>query len=151
MRFRKLRIAFSATCLIAFVLLIALWLRSYWREDTLVHRRHSAMIFVVSLQGEIEVDQVGYIDDAPDTNSWDVRIEAILPDKESTGNGFAFNRGVYDNEFAFTFPQWCPVLVAGLLAAVPWLPWWSKRFTLRTLLIATTLVAVVLGLIVAVL
>jgi len=31
MRFRKLRIAFSATCLIACVLLIVLWVRSYWR------------------------------------------------------------------------------------------------------------------------
>src|SRR6476620_2501344 len=30
MRFRKLRIAFSATCLIACVLLIVLWVRSYW-------------------------------------------------------------------------------------------------------------------------
>ena len=29
MRFRKLRIAFSATCLIACVLLIVLWVRSY--------------------------------------------------------------------------------------------------------------------------
>src|SRR6478672_10879160 len=33
MRFRKLRIAFSATCLIACVLLIALWVRSYWWFD----------------------------------------------------------------------------------------------------------------------
>src|SRR4051812_19419079 len=34
-RFRKLRIAFSAMCLIACVLLIALWARSYWWEDML--------------------------------------------------------------------------------------------------------------------
>ena len=33
------------------------------------------------------------------------------------------------------------------LAAAPWIRW-SRRFSLRTLLIATTLVAVVLGLIV---
>src|SRR4051794_14830990 len=38
MRFRKLRIAFSATCLIACVLLIALWVRSYWMDDGLVVR-----------------------------------------------------------------------------------------------------------------
>ena len=31
---------------------------------------------------------------------------------------------------------------------LPWLPWMPGRFSLRTLLIATTLVAVVLGLIV---
>jgi len=33
---------------------------------------------------------------------------------------------------------------AALLFAVPWIPW---RFSLRTLLIATTLVAAVLGLV----
>ena len=31
--FRYLRIAFSATCLITCVLLIVLWVRSYWWED----------------------------------------------------------------------------------------------------------------------
>ena len=47
-----------------------------------------------------------------------------------------------------TFPFWLPVLVSAMLSAIPWirqLPW---RFTLRTLLIATTLIAVGLGLIV---
>jgi hypothetical protein len=38
-------------------------------------------------------------------------------------------------------------LVSATPAALPWTRW-SRRFTLRTLLIATTLVAVVLGLIV---
>ena len=35
MKFRKLRIAFSATCLIACVLLIVLWVRSYWKVDSI--------------------------------------------------------------------------------------------------------------------
>jgi hypothetical protein len=35
MKFRRLRIACSAVCSIACVLLIALWLRSYWRIDDL--------------------------------------------------------------------------------------------------------------------
>jgi hypothetical protein len=35
-RFRNLRIAFSVTCGIACVLLIALWVRSYWYADDLV-------------------------------------------------------------------------------------------------------------------
>jgi hypothetical protein len=37
---------------------------------------------------------------------------------------------------------WLPVVVAAALAAVPWI---CYRFSLRTLLIATTLVAVMLG------
>jgi hypothetical protein len=42
-------------------------------------------------------------------------------------------------------PYWSLVLVTPLLAVAPWIRW---RFSLRTVLIATTLVAVVLGLIV---
>jgi hypothetical protein len=44
-------------------------------------------------------------------------------------------------------PMWFPIFFAASLAGVGWLPW-PKRFTTRTLLIATTLVAVVLGIVV---
>jgi hypothetical protein len=42
-------------------------------------------------------------------------------------------------------PFWFPVLIASLFTVSPWIGW-SNRFSLRTLLIATTLVAGVLGL-----
>jgi hypothetical protein len=42
-------------------------------------------------------------------------------------------------------PHWFIIAVAGLLAALPWLRW---RFSLRTLLIGMTVVAVVLGLVI---
>jgi hypothetical protein len=42
-------------------------------------------------------------------------------------------------------PYWFGVLLSATFATLPWIP---TRFSLRTLLIATTLVAVVLGLIV---
>lgn len=43
-------------------------------------------------------------------------------------------------------PQWFPVLLSATLAAAPWI---RSRFSFRTLLIAVTLVAVMLGLIAA--
>jgi hypothetical protein len=46
-------------------------------------------------------------------------------------------------------PIWFLAGLSGVLAATPWIRW-IHRFSLRTLLIATTLVAVGLGLIVAV-
>ena len=46
------------------------------------------------------------------------------------------------------FPYWFLVLVFGGLAISPWTTRPKLRFSLRTLLIATTLVAVVLGMIV---
>jgi hypothetical protein len=50
-----------------------------------------------------------------------------------------------------TIPFWAMVFAISILAITPWLPCWTHRFSLRTLLIATTLVAMVLGLIAAVL
>jgi hypothetical protein len=46
-------------------------------------------------------------------------------------------------------PHWSPVLLFGAIASCPWLPWFKWRFSVRTLLIATTLVAVGLGMVVA--
>jgi hypothetical protein len=40
------------------------------------------------------------------------------------------------------FPHWFAILIAGAVAVATWIRW---RFSIRTLLIATTLVAVVLG------
>jgi hypothetical protein len=47
-----------------------------------------------------------------------------------------------------TIPQWSLVFTCFALAAAPWTRQFSYRFSLRTLLIATTLIAMVLGLIV---
>ena len=53
MKYRKLRIAFSATCGIACVLLVVLWVRSYWWVDDF--RSPSPNIAIKSLPGRLEV------------------------------------------------------------------------------------------------
>jgi hypothetical protein len=45
-------------------------------------------------------------------------------------------------------PYWFATSFATVLSALPWLLWWPKRFSLRSLLIATTVIAVVLGVVV---
>ena len=63
--------------------------------------------------------------------------------------GGAFGFAHYDGGSwkALVAPHWFPALLSVVLATIPWFSR-SFRFSLRTLLIATTLVAVVLGLIV---
>jgi hypothetical protein len=63
------------------------------------------------------------------------------------GNHFSENTawGFYISHSALDVPHWFLVLATIGLSALPWL---RLRFSLRTLLIATTLVAVVLGLVV---
>jgi hypothetical protein len=56
MRFRKLRIAWSVACGIACVLLIALWVRSFWWWDTVGIVYGDSLIS--SLQGRVYVDGV---------------------------------------------------------------------------------------------
>src|SRR5687768_1683987 len=65
MRFRKLQIAFSATCLIACVLLIALWARSHQRT---YFRRLVGHRFLV-LKGEIQIDKRSVTLEVP-TGRW---------------------------------------------------------------------------------
>jgi hypothetical protein len=48
----------------------------------------------------------------------------------------------YWNPFAFAIPFWFLAPLSGAGAVLPWIRW---RFSLRILLIATTLIAVVLG------
>ena len=48
-----------------------------------------------------------------------------------------------------TIPHWFLIALSAAFAALPWLPW-SNRFSLRTLLIATTVIALVLGMLIVV-
>jgi len=138
MRFRKLRIAWSVVCGIACVLLIVLWIRSYSSTDGVVWQpTRSWFISSISLTGRICVITGSYenpseIGSVPATNdpgllgpdSWDF---------------------IRDPEFDLVlFPHWFPIALFTAFAAAPWLHW---RFSLRTLLIATTLLALGLGLI----
>jgi hypothetical protein len=75
MKFRKLRIAWSVACGILCLLLIVLWVRSYWSSDLYLY--------------------------------------------------------------------WFAIFMIAALAAVPWFEW-SPRFSIRTLLFGTTLVAVMM-------
>jgi hypothetical protein len=122
------RIAVTALSLTACVLLIALWVRSYMLVD---FRRICGHDILVT-NGRVFIDP------------WLI-----------TGSGSIFWRGTPDEVDAFSYhppvstelrlPFWNLAVVLGAVAALPWYPWWSTRFSLRTLLIATTLVAVVMG------
>jgi hypothetical protein len=141
---RGLRLAWSVWWGILCVLLIVLWVRSYfhpielyskvadewylscysfpgwWRleahQDS--NNRHSI--------GYWEVTETPADEDAYKLLRWKFRFEL-------------FRYSVYMGS-----PYWFVVASSAILGVVSWLPW---SFSLRTLLIATTLIAVVLGLV----
>ena len=64
------------------------------------------------------------------------------------GKRFCRFRPTIDNVnrfYEFVVPHWLVTALFAIIGFVPWIPW---KFSLRTLLIATTLIAVVLGLVV---
>jgi hypothetical protein len=161
MKFRKLRIAWSVVCGIACVLLVVLWVRSYWWCDMFEKRTASQLLQLDSRKGRLSFWQnnLGWPGQSPKVTqlllySMDkgrfyghCPADAYQKPFWNQASILAFGRFGSELQRVIFIPYWFPVLISSALAAVPWIRW-SKRFSLRTLLIATTLVAVVLGLIV---
>lgn len=149
MKFRKLRIAWSVACGIACVLLVALWVRSYKHDDALQALAPSSSPLVLrSFKGQLSfwrwhgVNATRRIPTKALNEDLDDILSSMRPRFYWGFGRLAYPLGPGAGVFV---PHRFPVLISAALAAIPWLPWWSRRFSLRTLLIATTLVAVVLG------
>jgi hypothetical protein len=146
MEYRNLRIAWSVAWGIFAVLLCVLWVRSYWWNEGCRIARGS----VGSMYGHFAIG-VNDIFFPPPFYSELIReddikqIERIIQENTTLGFGYV---GVPQASNVI-FPDRIAVLLFSAIAAVPWLRYFPRRFSLRTLIIATTLVAVVLGLIVA--
>ena len=128
MTYRKLRIAWSVFWSVAAVLLIVLWVRSYWWVDA-VPKLHLA-----TGRGDLYINQPLQLQ--PGSRS-DFRLGLITMTLEGQNIVRVGPPGFVMSLWPITLP----------LLALAASPWFYLRFSLRTLLIATTLVALVLGLI----
>jgi hypothetical protein len=143
MRFRKLRIAFSVACGVLGLLLIALWVRSYWRFDSLLTRNNNNVYTNIgSNNGTVTIMRSGSIHAGPllPSLNWQLRS------KDAIGWRATFQWSL-SPDIRIYLPY--PSLVLPILAAaiIPWLRL-SNRFSLRTLLVAMTVVAALLGVLV---
>ena len=132
----------------ACVLLIVLWVRSYWRGVTAwVQPTAARSVILGSEMGSLTICTeprfarrfifvTHSIDDEPPPSTikaFEFRREYVVNDD----GGLGWLRGF---RHTVRFPHWFAVALVIVLATAPW---W--RFSLRTLLIATTLIAVGLG------
>jgi hypothetical protein len=152
MRFRKLRIAWSVMCGISSVLLIVLWVRSYSWHDTVMFEKATRTTAAGWNRGELFFVTSVLPENINFTFPTDFRFQHEEPDYEHPiGDAhLGFQLTSMPGGLFLLVPFWFATIGSIVCSAVPRLRW-SKRFSLRTLLIATTLVAVGLGLIVAVL
>ena len=148
MRYRKLRIAWSVFWGVAAVLLVVLWVRSYrWVDMVAVANTAIGS----SMRGQIYVGERIAIDaplmkKASTYVGYENHFWILSVDIKGLGISPRYNVVPYGNPVAL--PYCLLVLAMPAFGVIPWIRW-SNRFSLRTLLIATTLIAVVLGLIVA--
>jgi hypothetical protein len=136
--FKWLRIAWSVCFEILCVLLIALWVRSYRLRDEV---SLSWKTFLGSNSGTVYFHQAGIPLLLGEPHGRWFHFKATEPRKtfkwQPTYGGLP-GGSIY-------FPHWFLVVLILTIAALPWIPW-STRFSLRTLLIVTTLIVVTLGL-----
>ena len=149
MKYRKLRIAWSVAWGIGCLLLIALWVRSYHNPDVGPFFSHTWRDVAWGSQPGL----VAFYTPAMPTDAY---YRALLG-LDVTGASPPIPRsrqfqllGIHLiwsswSNWRLWVPFWFLTLLPGALAGAPWIKWF-RRFSLRTLLISMTLVAVGLGL-----
>jgi hypothetical protein len=142
MKYRKLRIAWSVFWGLAAVLLIALLVRSYWILDSLdVSGGHRFAFF----RGHVFIGETFTTSGTRPTVSQQKLIGYSVLHVVVRGGM------VHPHDSGTKLPLWPLATIVAVLPIAPWIvviPLLRWRFSLRTLLITTTLVAMVLGVIV---
>lgn len=145
---RGLRIAVSAVCGVLCVLLVVLWVRSYQVVDAVSGTRGPKSYYGGAYKGEVGLSSIIPVNQTQ--IAWDWFTEPIDSRQSlfSEGVGYRIKRipGIqvahFGNGWHLVVSLWLPIMVSLSLAGVIWVP---GRFSLRTMLIAITLIAAVLG------
>jgi hypothetical protein len=138
MRFRKLRIAWSVAWGLLAVLLIVVWVRSYWTLDMVSGGDpSSASPTLTALYSNMGTIYFGRVSASPRslasmTTNWRLHSQEAMA---SLGTGKHFYWTNSNKGFHVRFPTWLPAIVLAVTASVPWSPF-RWRFSIRTLLIA---------------
>jgi hypothetical protein len=155
MKYRKLRITWSAACGITCVVLIALWMRSLDTYDDWRRCDGNTLLNIQSYRGELGIGRWPFAHSIPwrkTVSTFDEpapRLWSPMKDQAPLSYvGIRWQTMPPMNLFAIRY--WSPVLLSTALTVLPWLP--SLRllrwqFSLRTLLIVMSIIAAGLGLI----
>jgi hypothetical protein len=158
-----LRISATILCLAACALTLALWpLSHYRRHEVTVAWAPPKLLILTSEYGRLEIESFGVRDHHPGVRlrssppkatpaqSWLFPEEATFgfwlfvgPSAFKTGP----NQYVHSTNIALIIPDWFVALATGGMG-IALLKRWHRRFTLRMLFVATTVLAAVLGLMV---
>src|SRR4029078_1018296 len=130
MRFRKLRIAWSVACGITCVLLIVLWIRSYWCMDRWLHPEAGVLPNIyTSLLGDMQV----VWDAESGSAGWHHWSRPYSKAELRELDGRSWIRRRFHSQGGacayIGFPHWFAVAEFATLAGIPWIQL-SYRFSL---------------------
>ena len=152
MKYRKLRVAWSLMWGVVAVLLFALWCRTYNWSDSFSHLTGTQQWRIMSEYGYVHVIVQLEIFTAQ-VDGWHHHVTPADPAiRQKVGVLFpiagtwrGFHYGKHYTIYSAGAPYWAPFLLSSTFAVLPWIRGIHWRFSLRTLLIATTMIAVGLG------
>jgi hypothetical protein len=151
---RALRISATAAGLLMSVVVAAMWLRNFWWADVFwTPLPNAGQVAIASADGQVEFG-ISYpamrgatrANQGAELWGWQTYtasrnrpLDIFVPWKQVIHYRFTRNGSIA------VLPHWLLAIVPLLLAGVLWIRW-SRRFTIRTLLVITTLVAMILAL-----
>jgi hypothetical protein len=148
---RYLRIAFSVTCGIACVLVVVVWMRSYWVSNQVFLQLGNSPAFgLVSAHGALVFgyEESGYYGTTVDFREMAYNDDHWIIWYEGEQSSSGFNYVPVSGGLRVYLPYWTYLVAFAVFATAPWLHHIHYRFSLRTLLIGMTVVAAILGLVV---
>ena len=167
MSYRKLRIAWSVFWGLLAVLPLVAWARSYSRLDV-IGFPYTGMTYpandwtwwteVVSCRGQLAWEGSNLVKKGKSDWTWmtwpirggEMDFEEFSGKPLPSVLGFKYverspKTAQRPSQYVFVVPYYFPFFLTSSLSLAPWVRYVPRRFSLRTLLITTTLVAVVLG------
>jgi hypothetical protein len=141
---RRLRIVASMFFAIVTVAIAMLWVRSYWSLDQIVHANGVGEVYSASSdQGLVELFNFYEWPNPPSASYWS--LQSRLPELQIAGPRFVWDVSSLHHACVIA-PHWFLLLFTMVAAGLCW-PFLPFRFSLRSMLIATTLVGVAMGLV----
>jgi hypothetical protein len=142
MKYRNLRIAWSVAWGLVCLLLILLSVRSFaWADQTAVRLWSNHHVMLGSQLGGVWFS----LENSPRVIRMSTKIDALYYDRTTPQPEYVWTRVyIMQGQYGGGAPHWLLALASAVTATLPWKPW-KWRFSLRTLLIGMTVVAVILG------
>jgi hypothetical protein len=148
---QHLKISWTILWSLIALLLIVLWARSYSHTDSATKVDDQFVLTRLGADSGVFFFGVADYKTTPNISTPEVTEGWVYQEYDGTPHGVPATwtlRRFPDASQLFSVPAWFVTLLFSVLATVPWIYGLTRQFSLRTLLITTTLIAIMLWLVV---